>query len=99
MKIKTFGKPRKQILLFNKRTKLLVSICESMNTAAKMMKISHANISKCCAGERECAGGFYVKPVVDGIELEQSDLGKLTMKEYEQIQKEQEDESKGISEE
>lgn len=72
------------VLIFNRRKKL-TQIAASVNEAAKYANRSPGNISKVCNGKAISDGSYYYRYIDDEVEVELSDLGTLTLTEYDEL--------------
>jgi len=70
----------KQVLLFNRYQKL-VMIANSLN-ALRHLEIPASVVSRACTGEIVSYKGHYYRYADPNITIEPSDLGVLTLKEY-----------------
>lgn len=77
----------KQLLVFNSR-RLLILVCNSVNQASKFAGVSPGNISRCCQGDLISYKNFYYRYLKDNIVLDMSDIGQLTLEEYDGVCKE-----------
>lgn len=72
------------VLIFNRRKKLTV-IASSINEAAKYASRSPGNISKVCNGKHISDGNYYYRYIDDNVEIDFSDLGTLTLSDYDKL--------------
>jgi len=75
----------KPILVFN-RKKVLALIAKSLNEASKYShELSAGNMSKVCRGELISLGTYYFRYIDPEIEIDLSDIGVLTLEEYDEL--------------
>lgn len=85
------ARPPKKVLLFGENM-LLMAIVKSVRAASDLLDnssnsktCSPANISFAANGKQMTANGYYVRYENEKVELEVSDIGKLSVPEYDNL--------------
>lgn len=74
----------KQVLVFNDR-RILTLIASSANEAARYKEMDATQISKVCHGRMIAHKHYYYRYIDNNVEIELSDIGTLTLEEYDQL--------------
>lgn len=75
---------RRQVLVFNNK-KILIAVLASAYEAAKYGDRNRGNIARACAGDLISVQNYYFRYTFDSVEIEISDVGTLTLEEYDKL--------------
>lgn len=74
----------RRVLIFNKN-RMLTLIAASVNEAARFSNIPATHISRVCRGLIITSNQYYFRYINNDIEMELSDIGTLTLEEYDKL--------------
>lgn len=77
-------KDAKKVLVFN-GVRVLVAIIRSLQTTSELSGKSAQSISMACTGKYISTGGFYFRHANKNVEIEEDDIDKLTLDEYDTL--------------
>lgn len=77
-------KDAKKVLVFN-GARVLVAIVRSLQTVSELTGKSPQSISMACTGKYVSTGGFYFRHASKRIEIEEDDIGKLKLTDYDNL--------------
>ncbi len=77
---KRFGTP-KMVLAFGSNL-ILKAVFHSLNSAEALVGVAHQQLCNAISGERISAKGFYWREVDEKWEIEQDDIGTLSLLDY-----------------
>lgn len=77
-------KDAKKVLVFN-GARVLVAIIRSLQTTSELSGKSAQSISMACTGKYISTGGFYFRHANKNVEIEEDDIDKLTLEEYDNL--------------
>lgn len=73
-----------RVLIFNKH-RILALIAASVNEAARFSNLAPTHISRVCRGIAIAHNKYYFRYISDDIEIELSDIGSLTLEQYDKL--------------
>lgn len=77
-------KDAKRVLVFN-GARVLVAIVRSLQTVSDLTGKSPQSISMACTGKYVSTGGFYFRHASKNVEIEEDDIGKLKLADYDNL--------------